>query len=90
MTICRTEKENADLLKRLKRIEGQVRGISNMIENDRECMDILPQIMSATSALRGVWEIIAASHLEECLENADRLERHQVVEKIVKHIKELK
>ncbi len=90
MAICRTEKENAELLRRLKRIEGQIRGIANMIEEDRECMDILPQIMSATSALRGVWEIIAASHLEECLVNADELERHQVVEKIVKHIKELR
>ncbi len=87
---CRTEKENANLIKRLNRIEGQIRGISKMIEANRDCMDILPQIMSTSSALRGVWEIIAASHLEECLSNANELERHEVVEKIVKHIKELK
>lgn len=87
---CRTEKENANLIKRLNRIEGQIRGITKMVETHRDCMDILPQITSATSALRGVWEIIAASHLEECLSNADELERHEVVEKIVKHMKELK
>lgn len=87
---CRTEKENADLIKRLNRIEGQIRGIGKMIEKDRDCMDILPQIMSVSSALRGVWEVIAASHLEECLANADELERHEVVEKIVKRIKELR
>ncbi len=90
MSICRTEEENASLIRRLTRIEGQIRGISKMIEDDRECMEILPQIMSVSSALRSVWEIIAASHLEECLANADELERHEVVEKIVKNIKELK
>lgn len=87
---CRTEKQNSQIIRRLSRIEGQIRGISKMIETDRDCMDILPQILSATSALRGVWEIIAASHLEECLNDADNLKRHEVIEKIVKHIKELK
>lgn len=87
---CRTEKENADLIKRLNRIEGQIRGIGKMIETGRDCMDVLPQITSVSAALRGVWEVIAASHLEECLANADELERHEVVEKIVKRIKELR
>lgn len=87
---CRTQKENSNLINRLNRIEGQIRGITKMIDSNRNCMEILPQITSATSALRSVWEIIAASHLEECLNNAGKLERHEVIEKIVKHMKELK
>ena len=46
---CRTEKENADLIKRLNRIEGQIRGIGKMIEKDRDCMDI---VMSKTLTMK--------------------------------------
>ena len=70
MSDCRTQEETNNLVKRLNRIEGQVKGIKNMILEDRECMEILNQLRSVSSALKGVWEIMAAKHLEHCLADA--------------------
>ena len=66
MSDCRTKEETDKLVKRLNRIEGQVKGIKNMIVEDRECMEILNQLRSVSSALKGVWEIMAAKHIEHC------------------------
>lgn len=88
---CRSEETNKRLLVRLKRIEGQVRGIHKMVSEERECIDIMIQIESAVSALKGVWEIIAANHLEECLINENNSEsKRKTVEQIVKHMKDLR
>ncbi len=48
----RSEKEKEQIINRLKRIEGQVRGIQNMIENDRYCVDILVQISAINAAMK--------------------------------------
>ena len=50
----RSEKEKEQIINRLKRIEGQVRGIQNMIENDRYCVDILVQISAINAAMKKV------------------------------------
>lgn len=63
MSDCRTKEETDKLVKRLNRIEGQVKGIKNMIVEDRECMEILNQLRSVSSALKGVWEIMAAKQI---------------------------
>ena len=55
MSDCRTKEETDKLVKRLNRIEGQVKGIKNMIVEDRECMEILNQLRSVSSAFKGVW-----------------------------------
>ena len=55
---------------RLKRIEGQVRGIARMIDEDRYCIDILTQIRSIQAALRGVEAKILKDHVEHCVEGA--------------------
>ena len=57
-------------LKRLKRIEGQVRGVSKMIEDDRYCMDVLMQIAAMQQALRGVSRELMHKHLEHCIHDA--------------------
>ncbi|MFN0104511.1 MAG: metal-sensitive transcriptional regulator [Bryobacteraceae bacterium] len=57
-------------LKRLKRIEGQVRGLSKMVEEDRYCMDILMQIAAAQQALRAVSRELMHRHLEHCVHDA--------------------
>lgn len=54
-------------LKRLKRIEGQVRGIQKMVEEDRYCADILIQISSIQEALRGVSRELLRNHLHHCV-----------------------
>ncbi|MBN9604166.1 MAG: metal-sensitive transcriptional regulator [Afipia felis] len=58
--------------KRLKRIEGQVRGLSDMIEADRYCIDVVTQIAAARAALRRVEEEILRDHVAHCVEHAIR------------------
>jgi DNA-binding FrmR family transcriptional regulator len=57
-------------LKRLNRIEGQVRGIARMVENERYCIDIVTQISAARAALRKVEEEILREHVAHCVEHA--------------------
>ena len=56
--------------KRLKRIEGQVRGLVRMVEDDRYCIDIVTQISAVRSALRRAEEEILADHVAHCVERA--------------------
>jgi DNA-binding FrmR family transcriptional regulator len=56
--------------KRLKRIEGQVRGLGAMVEDDRYCIDIVTQIAAARAALRRVEEEILRDHVAHCVEHA--------------------
>jgi len=57
-------------LKRLSRIEGQVRGIGRMIEQERYCIDILTQIRAARAALRRVEDEVLKDHMAHCVEHA--------------------
>ncbi|MCU1621494.1 MAG: CopY family transcriptional regulator [Frankiales bacterium] len=57
-------------LKRLARIEGQVRGLSRMVEDDKYCIDILTQVSAATSALQAVALGLLEEHLSHCLVKA--------------------
>lgn len=57
-------------LKRLKRIEGQVRGIAGMIEDDRYCVDVLAQVSAATRALQSVAVGLMDDHLRHCVTSA--------------------
>jgi CsoR family transcriptional regulator, copper-sensing transcriptional repressor len=59
-------------LKRLRRIEGQVRGIQRMVDDDRYCIDILTQVAAATSALQSVALTLLEEHLEHCVADAVR------------------
>lgn len=59
-------------LKRLRRIEGQVRGLQRMVEGERYCADILVQIASVSEALRGVGRELMRNHLKHCATTAIR------------------
>ncbi len=61
-------KEN--MLKRLRRIEGQVKGISKMIEEDKSCVDILTQVAAVRAAINKVGGLILESHSKSCIEKA--------------------
>ena len=61
------ETEKTDVLMRLRRIEGQVRGLQRMIENQSECSDILIQVGAVTAAMKKVGSLIVRGYLEECL-----------------------
>ena len=56
-----------DILARLKRIEGQIRGIQKMIEDQRGCDEVLAQLMSARTALDGAAATLVTSYVDECL-----------------------
>jgi DNA-binding FrmR family transcriptional regulator len=59
-----------DLLRRMRRIEGQVRGITQMVENDRYCIDVLTQISAVTKAIQGVAVGLLEDHLRHCVSDA--------------------
>jgi CsoR family transcriptional regulator, copper-sensing transcriptional repressor len=59
-----------DLLKRLRRIEGQVRGIAQMVEDDRYCIDVLTQVSAVTKALQSVAVGLFDDHLRHCVADA--------------------
>ncbi|WP_432666059.1 metal-sensitive transcriptional regulator [Wukongibacter baidiensis] len=62
--------EKKDILRRLKRIEGQVKGIQKMIEDERYCSDILIQIAAIRSAINKVGGIVLKDHLKGCVKNS--------------------
>lgn len=64
------EHDRAKNLARLKRIEGQVRGIAQMVEDDRYCVDVLTQIAAVQSALRSVGKELLRHHLKHCVADA--------------------
>ena len=63
----RTEKERRDMLNRLNRIEGQVRGIKKMVENDLYCPDILIQVSAVNAALNSFNKVLLAEHIRSCV-----------------------
>jgi len=58
------------VLRRLRRVEGQVRGLQRMVEDDRYCIDILGQVSAATSALQSVALVLLEEHLSHCVSDA--------------------
>ncbi|MFY9290196.1 MAG: metal-sensitive transcriptional regulator [Methylorubrum rhodinum] len=80
----RSEDEKRPILQRLNRIEGQVRGLRAMIEEDRYCLDEIQQINAVTAALREVALIIVSQHLAQGIQIAiDTDERDPAIEDIV-------
>ena len=64
------EQAKTTALKRLKRIEGQVRGLARMVEQDRYCIDVVTQIGAVRAALRKVEEEVLRDHVAHCVEHA--------------------
>lgn len=65
----RTAKEEKNLISRLNRIEGQVRGVKAMVQDDRYCTDILVQVSAIQSALNGFSRTLLSSHIKSCVVN---------------------
>ena len=77
------ETEYKDLLNRLNRIEGQVRGIKKMVEEDAYCTDILTQVMAATAALNSFNRVLLKNHLERCVIQDIKEDKEGAVEELV-------
>ena len=79
----------ASNLRRLSRIEGQIRGIERMVEEDRYCADILMQVSSAQEALRAVARSLMRNHLAHCASHAIRTGSHQEKEAMYDELLEM-
>lgn len=92
MTHCYSEEEKVRLERRLNRIAGQVNGINKMIQGNRDCMEVLNQILSTQSALRGVWKQVVKGHLEHCVTDALKKNKHseEIITELVEHIEKLR
>ncbi|HUH13704.1 MAG TPA: metal-sensitive transcriptional regulator [Longimicrobiales bacterium] len=78
-----------EALKRLKRIEGQVRGLQRMVEEERYCADILTQISSVHEALRGVGKLLMRNHLAHCVTDALRSGEEAAAERAYQEVLDL-
>ena len=79
----RTEKEEKDLLTRLNRIEGQVRGIKAMVQDERYCPDILVQVSAVQSALNGFCKVLLSNHIKTCVADDIRAGRDETIDELV-------
>ena len=75
--------EYKDLMNRLKRIEGQVRGVEGMLENNAYCTDILIQVSAITSALNSFNKVLLANHMKTCVAENIRKGNDDVIDELV-------
>jgi DNA-binding FrmR family transcriptional regulator len=66
------ERENKDVLTRLRRIEGQIRGLQRMVEEAAPCSDILTQVSAVTAAIKKVGMVILRAYMGECLSKTQK------------------
>ena len=81
-----------DYVKRLRRIEGQVRGLQRMVDEDAYCVDVLTQVSSVTSALRGVAIGLLSEHVSHCVRSAaadDPAQANDMIEEATRAIERL-
>ncbi|MBQ4530735.1 MAG: metal-sensing transcriptional repressor [Lachnospiraceae bacterium] len=79
----RSEKEYKDLLNRLNRIEGQVRGIKGMVEKDAYCTDILIQVAAVNAALNSFNKVLLANHMKTCITQDIRNGKEESMEELL-------
>ena len=85
----RDDKEYKDLMNRLKRIEGQVRGVEGMLENDAYCTDVLIQVSAITSALNSFNKVLLANHMRTCVADNIREGNDEVIDELVTTLQKL-
>ena len=88
-TKVRTEQEYKDLITRLNRIEGQVRGIRGMVENDAYCPDILVQSAAVNAAINAFNKELLASHIRSCVAHDIREGHDEVIDELVATLQKL-
>lgn len=85
----REEAEKKDLMNRLKRIEGQVRGVEGMLENGVYCTDILVQVSAITSALNSFNKVLLGNHVKTCVAQNIRSGNDEVIDELVTTLQKL-
>ena len=85
----RSEKEYKDLINRLNRIEGQIRGIKGMIEKDAYCTDILTQVSAVSVALNSFNRVLLSNHIKTCVINDIREGKEETVDELLVTLQKL-
>ncbi len=75
MALC--GEDHGKLIARINRIEGQVRGLKKMVEQDRDCLQVLKQVAAASGALRSLGAVILEDHLKGCVATAIKTQDHE-------------
>lgn len=88
-TKTRDEKEYKDLMNRLRRIEGQVRGIQSMLEKDAYCADILTQVAAVNAALNSFNKVLLANHVRTCVADNIRNGHDEIIDELVTLLQKL-
>lgn len=81
--------EYKDLIKRLNRIEGQVRGVKKMVEDERYCVDILTQVSAISAALNSFNKVLLSNHIKSCVVNDIRNGNDEVVDELCETLQKL-
>ena len=79
----RSDKEYKDLIHRLNRVEGQVRGIKRMVEEDAYCTDILIQVSAVNAALNSFNKVLLANHIRTCVAEDIRAGKEETIDELV-------
>ena len=79
----RSEKEYKDLIHRLNRIEGQIRGIKGMVEKNAYCPDILVQVAAVNAALGSFNKVLLANHIRTCVAQDIREGKDETIDELV-------
>lgn len=79
----RSEQEFRDLVNRLNRIEGQVRGIRGMVEKDAYCIDILTQVAAVSAALNSFSKVLLGNHIRTCVSQDIREGKDETTEELI-------
>jgi len=82
-TKARTQQEYTDLLHRLNRIEGQIRGIKRLVEEDAYCPDILVQVAAANAALNSFSKVLLGNHIRTCVAQDIRDGKDETIDELV-------
>ncbi|HBG17798.1 MAG TPA: CsoR family transcriptional regulator [Desulfobulbaceae bacterium] len=90
MSLCGTDQDKERIVKRLRRIEGQVRSLCTMVEEDRDCIEVLRQINSATGALRGVWTQVIGDHLRGCIAKSMVEHDEKLIDELLEHLEKIR
>jgi len=85
----RSEEELKSLVNRLKRIEGQVRGIRNMIESDAYCVDVLTQSSAVSAAMNAFNRELLANHIRSCVAEDIRNGKDETIDELVTTLQKL-
>lgn len=85
----RTETEYKDLINRLSRIEGQIRGIRGMVEKDAYCTDILTQVAAASAALNGFSRVLLSNHIKTCVAQDIREGKDETIDELLATLQKL-